>query len=425
LNILNKNNLYIFIYGFVSTISIRVLGIIYISEVLSILFLPFSIKYFINNGNKKSILLSILLIIWMISIPISDVYNGSEINDFLKGFFGVIPFLSSLLFAFYFLNKNIKLTIPFIWGFSFSFLWTSIFGIGSLNNDILNNESVNNITELYYFNKIIIWVLSSFISLALSISFYKKYPLFITLIILLFSFISLLNGTRSVFLLNFVTSVILIVNFLKNKFFPTLSKFKFSFATIILLIIFFFFAKNLYESSINLGLLGEEEVLKYESQSNSEFGLLSGRGEFIASLLAISDSFWFGHGSYAKDKNGYGYTAALISGDDRILEGKANYIIGETNIPTHSHLWFAWVNHGFLAAIFWLYLIFFICFKYLLKHLFNDTISLSFNVYAILFLTWTVLFSPFSQKTLVGFLIIYFILIVKKKRIKLKTPSVR
>jgi hypothetical protein len=105
-----------------------------------------------------------------------------------------------------------------------------------------------------------------------------------------------------------------------------------------------------YSYAAQRGLLGEEAEEKYKQQAEGNLGLLvSARPEILVSSQAILDSPIIGHGSWARDpyymsmyidlaEAGYGFQAVGIVDD---------------LIPTHSHLFGAWVEAGILGAVFW------------------------------------------------------------------------
>lgn len=101
-------------------------------------------------------------------------------------------------------------------------------------------------------------------------------------------------------------------------------------------------------------LLGEDARQRYEMQSQGEYGvLLAGRSELLVSSRAILDSPLIGHGSWAKDC----YYANLLL----TLRSQLGYSPGGEReiclIPTHSHIFGAWVEAGVLGAVFWLWVL--------------------------------------------------------------------
>ena len=115
----------------------------------------------------------------------------------------------------------------------------------------------------------------------------------------------------------------------------------------------FIFIKG-YEKAAYKGLLGEKAREILEWQTNGSYGLLlGGRTEILVSYRAILESPIIGHGSWAKDYN----LSSLLVYLKRIL----GYHAGQSNlselIPTHSHLFGAWVEAGIMGAIFWIWVL--------------------------------------------------------------------
>jgi hypothetical protein len=152
------------------------------------------------------------------------------------------------------------------------------------------------------------------------------------------------------------------------------------------------------------GSLPAEAQRRYETTSSSEWGplsiLLAGRSEWIASIPAIIDSPFIGHGSWAENPK---YRELLI--DIPVMlqletsRGELEYIVDSSKlIPTHSHLTQAWVWSGMAGMIFWVFVLVFST-RALLISLRSPgplLILVSFTVFSCL---WDLLFSPFGSIT--------------------------
>lgn len=97
------------------------------------------------------------------------------------------------------------------------------------------------------------------------------------------------------------------------------------------------------------GYLGDQARAKYEQQTGTFGVLLGGRAEIFVSTRAIMDAPIIGHGSWAM---GPEYAALLLQ------LANHGYHIGTSVlerglIPTHSHLFGAWVEAGIAGAAFW------------------------------------------------------------------------
>ncbi|MBV5312531.1 MAG: hypothetical protein JZU47_04495 [Prolixibacteraceae bacterium] len=415
----SKNQLIAFLFGLGATISIRMVGIFAISDLIAIFFLPFLAfkqNMFVDRRFRRVI---ILLLLWMASTVVSDIYNHSTMTNAAKGFFTLVPFLACLIFAYWLLRKNYELMIPFLWGYVISFTLSAGFGFDAFYIEMIQTKGVAGVTQLDHYNKIKVWIISAFISGAFAITYFKRFPRFVTLVIFSFSFIVLLDGSRSIFLIYFIVaiSLIYILRITKNLHWDgdiwsmNLQRkvTRFSFYIIVLI----FAAKGVYSFSATNGYLGENERQKYDDQSSTKIGLFSGRGEIISSFLAIKDSPILGHGSYAIDNVGYGYQAAkLIGANDLSLEWNMNRI-GENYIPTHSHIWQAWVYNGFLGGVFWIYILIGVLIVYISKYLFLYPRYQAYILCSLANAIWNILFSPFSQRPLLATSLVFFIVLMQ------------
>lgn len=107
-----------------------------------------------------------------------------------------------------------------------------------------------------------------------------------------------------------------------------------------------------YASAANSGVLGYEARQKYQSQSQGRFGLILGaRSEIVFSWQAIQERPLLGHGStneISRETFGRGVATLARQG----VQYSPNSAAG-TRIPTHSHIFDAWVKAGLLGALFW------------------------------------------------------------------------
>ena len=156
---------------------------------------------------------------------------------------------------------------------------------------------------------------------------------------------------------------------------------------------------NIYKHAAIKGWLGEAQRRKYIDQAFGKYGLLlGGRPEILVSLKAILDSPLLGHGSWARDRK----YVIMLAKLREYLGYKHIYLDPEKDvIPTHSHIFGAWVEAGLLGAIFWgwtwqliVRAVFCCCF---LNEPFIPII-----LYYLSALIWSILFSPFCEKARIG-----------------------
>lgn len=148
-----------------------------------------------------------------------------------------------------------------------------------------------------------------------------------------------------------------------------------------------------YDYAAAAGVLGRDAQVKYQSQAGSLGVLVGGRPAILASTQAIIDSPVLGHGSWAKDAD---YVAVLA---DRLaaLGYALNVRPSESGlIPSHSHLFGAWVQSGFLGGLFWLSILG--VSMWLLLNLYAVRLSIApLLVFGAVGLIWSVLFSPYGH----------------------------
>ena len=151
---------------------------------------------------------------------------------------------------------------------------------------------------------------------------------------------------------------------------------------------------QIYDYSARSGLFGQDANEKYEAQAAGKYGLLlGGRSEVLVSSRAILDSPFLGHGSWAKDDH---YSFLLTE-----LRRQAGYVAGEEDeeglIPTHSHLLGAWVEAGFIGAIFWVWVLSLPVRILLRSYRVMDHLA-PLTVFFAFFLIWDILFSPYGAE---------------------------
>jgi len=153
---------------------------------------------------------------------------------------------------------------------------------------------------------------------------------------------------------------------------------------------------TLYGQAAEQGVLGADAREKYELQAGAggAFGvLLGGRSEIFVASQAIADRPIIGHGSWAKNPE---YAARLLLLDRFGYE--VNFLSAESElIPTHSHLFGAWVEAGIAGAVFWFWVMFLALRVLSNMFLARETLSPLIVFSAILF-AWDIVFSPFGAE---------------------------
>lgn len=152
-----------------------------------------------------------------------------------------------------------------------------------------------------------------------------------------------------------------------------------------------------YGTLAKSGVLGRAAAEKYDMQTvGGDISLLlGGRSETLVSIEAIKDSPIVGHGSWAKDPH---YTLLYF---DKLNElgirtisfeyfGNESYLI-----PSHSHLFGAWVEHGVLGVLFWIFVLI-LALRSLYSILKANAVPGVMVAVSAFLVIWDVLFSPFG-----------------------------
>jgi hypothetical protein len=155
-----------------------------------------------------------------------------------------------------------------------------------------------------------------------------------------------------------------------------------------------------YAYAAQHGLLGSAAARKYAEQKSNKFGsvVIDGRPTIYIASKAIADAPVVGHGSWASDPR---YAREGLTDLERAgyrVDPNIQYeLLHETEIPTHSYLFGAWVEAGVFGALFWLVVLGLIGWVFL--NLFGSRVPLSplIALYMML-LTWNILFSPFGAE---------------------------
>jgi hypothetical protein len=148
-----------------------------------------------------------------------------------------------------------------------------------------------------------------------------------------------------------------------------------------------------YSHYAEQGVFGKYAQQKLEAQSGEGGLLLGGRSEILASGQAILDSPILGHGSWAHDP-----TYAAILDESRAELGYKSFQNSRKDdlIPTHSHIFGAWVDGGLAGAIFWIYALVYAIRSLMKVSGFEPMLHL-FSIVGFM-LVWDILFSPISPE---------------------------
>jgi hypothetical protein len=291
------------------------------------------------------------------------------------------------------LNGNAQNVVYFLAGFAVSSIM-QLYYFPSYYNSIAWGSEISEIlsrpeyTVLGYFPAMIVIVAALW---------NRNFKVFAIILVAVYGFASLVFMSRLIFLINFYTTVLLILSLKKfrnlgRKIYATNPLILIFMGAIILVSAYYTYAAMAMQ-----GYLGELGTKKFENQLDNEYiGIASGRADFFISTIVALNNPFFGFGSYA------------LFDASQILFGESFLSIFMTNgaqIPAHSHLIGSWVQAGILALPIWIYSLMQILTN--IKRPYepgndNYTILLVFGLYC----AWNILFSPLYFKLMLNFVLI-------------------
>ena len=385
----NKNRyviFFIFLVGLLSFVHIKLIGDLYISEVIlaGITFLKIRkvVRILSIPWLRTLIYLGIL---WLVSQIITDILKKTSLDYALKGIFSVAFILTDIIGLFILINNSRNRLEAFTLGIALSgFLYTFL------------TPSDYATTEFWKFGYGVPFTLLVLIFFSRG-KFNSKFSLCILFIL---GAVSISLNARSLGGMTILTGLIAYFSqntLLRKKWLNKLSPFK-------LMRLFSGAIGLVYCILLAYQLVGDYNFLpnnvqdKYEHSKSSTLGvfglILVGRSEFLASIPAVIDSPIIGHGSWAMNSK---YKWYLSDADVQLglVRDNNDYNISQMSdlIPAHSHLMQAWVWAGVLGAVFWVYVLWIVISKTLQAMRNNST-----WVYLVVFIgissIWDVLFSP-------------------------------
>ena len=370
-------NLFYILFAISFSFKTNFIGDLYLSQIFIVLI---SIYFFLKNSDHSKLIsyekkILFLIILWFFNQIVSDLVNQISFNNSARGNAKiVITYLS--FYSFFKLSKSPNISLIKI------LLWICIVNLFLM-------------FTAYNYSFMFSWKFGGGVSLSISLiiffnQYYKNYLTNNYLLILIFGLgiLSLLIGTRYVFLFNalFVFYIILFEKFSIKQTIPI----------VLSSLIFYLFITNVYEMLIVNELLPNTLLEKQISQ-NSELGvLLGGRGEIYSSYMAIVDAPILGHGSWAENCD---YIYAIY--DQKILfNPNVKFDLSNCLIKSHSVILGSWVNSGIFGFMFWFYIIIILIKKLIIKVQTNN-VSLALLIYLAITLSWDIIFSPYGGTRMV------------------------
>lgn len=406
-----KKNVLIFIIGLLSVIKVRFLGTFAISEVVAICFLPF-VHAAESLRHRNVLILIVMGLLWLVGLVVADIVNDSSTENALKGAFSIIFLIGAVPFVYWLLHDNVKRILYFWCGVAVASIVVIYFPIGYINN-------ADNLDYFRIYNILPAAVASG------GLLYYKGYRRAAYVFCLAFGIFALFQESRHIFLLmNLVVALAVTYDMLHKAWSGRFVRYRMVFAVGMLTVMCVVtgLSAAIYSEVASRGYMGERAKTKYELQSNSNIGLLSGRRDFLISLYAGMCNPLIGYGSYAEDE--YNFTAKVINSIED-PEDASDYMYGWSSsklIRTHSHILGAWVHGGIFGLLFWIYVLVMIV-AFLRKKIVCSGQLFFFYGLSTAFIVWDILFSPFASRMLFSVYFVSVLILLRAGRLPLDSTD--
>ncbi|MBL0225854.1 MAG: hypothetical protein IPQ16_09855 [Geobacteraceae bacterium] len=381
-------NILAFIIPCAMFVEVNVIGRLFVPEIILLILLPllvyFRSKWLLRPVARKMI---IFVLLWLSAQIFTDLVREIPFVDWSRGWAKIVFFLLNFISLYLLLSRR-KIRI-------------TLFCAGIVVGQILSFFISPDDYAIEYPWKFGLGypVTTTFVLLSQT-NVVKRIKYGTEFLISLAAAINLLLGFRSLALICVGTVAYIVFNkrsLRRGTAAATLSKW--AMVNLAILLLGAGFATiQAYKYAAEMELLSEKNTKKYLQQESGQYGtLLSSRPELLASSLAIFDSPVIGHGSWAKDPK-YNLTIAYLMADLGYKNPQTYVRKGDEGlIPTHSHLFGAWVESGVVGALFWGW-VWLLALKALWK-LHNVRESLMpLAAFVCLNILWNVLFSPFGAE---------------------------
>ncbi|MDO9271241.1 MAG: hypothetical protein Q7T96_19215 [Methylobacter sp.] len=362
-------------------VEMDLVGRLFLSEILLLCMLPFLLwtrgRLLLAPLPKKLMLLGCA---WLLAQMVTDVIRDSPLEDWSRGWSKIAFLLLNFSAIYLYLNGKEK-----------RFFWFAVgIALGQILAYFLNpNVFVENYPWKFGYGMAI-----TFLVVQVSqIKVFEKKKLFQSFIILGMGILNFYLDFRSLGLVCLLTGGFLLVR--KSNGFD-FRKLKRSEVAMLILLggVALYGITALYGYTVNAGWFGEEVRDKYLLQSSGDMGIMvGGRSEILASGQAVIDSPIIGHGSWAKDQK---YADIMAYG--LLQHGYQFQGMSESDlIPSHSYMMGAWVEAGFVGAIFWFWGLMLIVRTLIATYGANSSLVplIAFVAFNLL---WNILFSPFGAE---------------------------
>jgi hypothetical protein len=383
--------------GVFSYPSVKVIGYITFTEIILIASTPVLLLLYrgaLRGTNIKTLI--VLGAAWLCSAIISDLYRGAEIEQFARGWARVIMLVSSLMVTYSLLVQTPRLFSYYAVGLTASAVIVLYYGrVGLQDYEQATQERWQNSWTTSY-----VYVALN-AAVAIGLLLWRQTGVVIG-VFLIVGATCVFFGSRALGAVLIMAALTMVVVHRANATDGPrkIAGRKFLWYTFIAAGCGALVIQTYAELAVR-GYLGESAQAKYIIQSQGRFGIvLSARTNVVGAVMALTDSPFVGFGSWAEDRGSYFYRAIEFVGyDPRTVTNDEDLFKGR--IPTHSYILEAWVEHGLLAAFFWVFVLVLIVRAFRSIRLIDPALLPAVSVYLWLFL-WNIFFSPLGSRPVVG-----------------------
>jgi len=358
-------------------------GTMIVSDILSILFMPFLFLRLFKEMKKEGFVIYIYMCLSLIlGLIFSSIYNGETFADLYKAVISYIGLISYFLVFYATLRNNPRGLGWFFFGYALS----GIITIWFFNAAVLESQTLpgmryfGNKTVEEVMNDSLFWVgrISSIGQLPIIASYLKtplmysvSYPILFVIAALLLT-ISGRGQSASILISG---ALISLCGKSRRKMLRIKRHFVLMLIVVLVAVISYKFC---YSYLASHGVLGADAQAKYEGQTargtDAISVLLSSRAYVFMGLYAAIHHPLVGFGSNNIDKEDFSLQYAMKYGVDEDVRNQVFFNAQALKygymrrIPTHSHIIGAWVSCGLIGLVFFIwYLV--LLFKHVMNYL--------------------------------------------------------
>ncbi len=377
---LYPTQIFLFLIGFLVFYRINLVGMLTLSEVLTLGYFLIRWRDMVNWALQDGILRTILRawLIYLLFQVCSDMVNGTLPTDFMRGWARLVFFAVNIAVIAFLSGLKLDRLAAFFAGYALSLMLASY----QERNEFLSEWKFGYGPALTMLVAILIGLLKS-----------ERVNRIGGIAFVLLGIVHLQANARS---LGGITLLIGLLSLLATYFRDNLQEGGvFSVKFFLPVAIAMFGIYQVYSIGASSGWLGEKSRDKYEKQTAGGRNILSGgRMEYTIAIPAILEAPVLGYGSWARHPE-YVKKYIYINGIDPNTYD-AEYLMDLGTIPTHSHILGSWAEAGAAGGLFWI-LVLWLALRTFYRMLGHERLPYRlFLLFVLVFFIWDILFSPFG-----------------------------